>query len=158
MSVGIEFWVPEFGGDAFLEPLRDKVFESLRLFVYLFNRVVEHLIKKGLNKPMVPQHFQSAPLSLLRQPHPAMPLILDKGLGRGRQLLQHIRNGSRRHSESVRQRAARYLPILRLAQGEYCLQIVVYRLRSIIRLAARCHCPTPFLQLDFFFILGEPKN
>jgi len=34
MSVGIEFWVPEFGGDAFLEPLRDKAVSYTHLDVY----------------------------------------------------------------------------------------------------------------------------
>ena len=60
MSMRIEFRVPEFGGDAFFESLRDEMFEALCLLMHFFYRVVEHLVKKGLDEPMVTQHFQSA--------------------------------------------------------------------------------------------------
>jgi len=92
MAMGIELRISEFGGNAFLEPLRNKVFEPLCLFMHFFDRIVEHLIKKGLDEPVVTQHFQSALHSNLRKQHPAMPLVLDQWLSRGRQLLQHIRN------------------------------------------------------------------
>jgi hypothetical protein len=107
---------------------------------------------------MVTQHFESAQLPPLRQSHPAMPLVLDQRLGGTREFLQHIRYGSRRHSEPICQPGATDAPIPWLTQGEDSLQIIVHRFGICVRLAACSHGPALFLQLDFYFILGDPKN
>jgi hypothetical protein len=57
---GINFRVPELGGDALFKPLGDEMFETLRLFMYLVDRVVQYLVKKSLDEPMVPHHFHRA--------------------------------------------------------------------------------------------------
>ena len=65
MPMRINGRVPELGGDALLKPFRDEVFQSLRLFMNLFQRIIEHFIEKGLDQPMMTQDFESAPLSRL---------------------------------------------------------------------------------------------
>ena len=47
-----------------------KVLQPFRLVVHLFNRVVEDLEQKRLEQPMMPQHFERAPPSGLRQAAP----------------------------------------------------------------------------------------
>src|ERR1035441_4749079 len=69
--------------------------QSLSLFMHFFDRIVEHLIEKCLNQPMVTHHLDCSPFPRSRQPYPAMPLILDQRRGRSCQFLQHVRNRSR---------------------------------------------------------------
>ena len=60
MPMGINFRVPELGGNALFKSLGDEMFQALRLFMHFIDRVIEYLIKKCLNKPVVTHHLQGS--------------------------------------------------------------------------------------------------
>ncbi len=78
MPVWVELRITKFGSYPLLEPFRDKVFESLRFFVYLFDRVVQYFVQESLYQPMMADDLKSPPLSLMGENDTAVSLIFDK--------------------------------------------------------------------------------
>src|SRR6185437_4494513 len=92
MPVRIRLRMPQFRRDPLLKPLADEVLQALRLFMQLVDRVVEHLIQKGLDQTVMPHHFKGPSSPGPRQSHSAMPLVLHQRRGRTGELLQHVRH------------------------------------------------------------------
>ena len=63
MAVRVELWMAQFRGDALFKPLRDEMFEALRFFVDLFERVVQDLVEECFNEAMMAQHLKRTPLA-----------------------------------------------------------------------------------------------
>ena len=63
MTVRIELCVAQLCGDALLEPFRDEMFKALRLFVNLFERVVQDFVEKGFDETMMAKHLKSPPFA-----------------------------------------------------------------------------------------------
>ena len=77
MSMRIDGRIPEFNGDALLEPFGDEMLQPFRLLMDFFQRVIQHLEQKCLDQSMMTQDFERASLSRRRQTHTVMALILD---------------------------------------------------------------------------------
>ena len=60
-SMRINLWVAQFGSDSFFKALRNKVLQALGFVVQFFERIVEDLVQKCLDQPMMAKNLKSAP-------------------------------------------------------------------------------------------------
>ena len=71
----IGFRVAEFGRDTILQLFRNEMLQTLRFFVDLFPRVIEHVVKEPLDQTMVPHDLHCALPAGRRKANSMMPLI-----------------------------------------------------------------------------------
>lgn len=58
MSMRIELWPSKFQINPFFQPFRDKMLQPLGFVVYLLNGIVQHLVQKRLEQPVVAHNLQ----------------------------------------------------------------------------------------------------
>ena len=116
----------EFRGDAFLEPLGNEMFKPLSLLVNFFDRVIEDLIKKRFDQPMMAQDFKRTTPPLRRQSNTATLFVFDIRRLIRSELLQHVGNRCWRDSKALCKSRARNASLFRSAEAKNRLQIVVH--------------------------------
>ncbi len=125
MPVRVCFRITQLGGNAVLKLFGDEMLQSLRFFMNLVPRIVEHVVKEAFEQAMVANHFQCTPSTSCRKAYPAVLLITDEGGLLSCQPLHHPRYGSRTNSEPFCQRVARHPIVLCAAQLKNGFEIVV---------------------------------
>lgn len=103
-------------------------------FVNLFDRVIENLVEKGFDQPMMTQDLKSAALSFGSQSHSAVLFVFHVRLRSRSQLLQHIGHGCWRHVQSLSERSTRNGVLFWSAEGEDRLKVVVDRFSIVVHL------------------------
>ncbi len=80
----------ELSGDALFEALGDEVFKPLSFLVDFVPRVVEHLVKEGLNETMMADDLKSALLSGLGELDAVVLLVRYERCLLSCELLEHV--------------------------------------------------------------------
>lgn len=129
MPVRVRVGISQLGGNPVFQPLGNEVLQPFGLFMNFVPRIVQKIVKKSFQQPVMAQNFHGAMLSRSRQEHPVVLFVFDKrGLLR-RQPLKHSRHRGRTHTESLGKSVARDPLFFRSAQFQYCFQVIVYRFR-----------------------------
>ncbi len=63
MPMGVLLRVAKFSGDAFLETLGDEMLQALGLIVQFVDGVVQNLVEKGLDQPMMTNNLEGTSFS-----------------------------------------------------------------------------------------------
>ena len=58
MPVGIDFRMPKLGGNALFKSLGDEMLQTLGLFMHFVDWIIEDLVEKRLDQPMVTHDFE----------------------------------------------------------------------------------------------------
>ena len=128
MPVRVRLGITQFGGDPVFESLRYEVFQPLGLLVYFIPRIAEEFMQELFQQAMVAQYFQSPALAGRRQPHTTMFFVPYEGGALRGELLEHARYRGRAHSQMRGQGVTGDAILLRTAQLQNRLQIVIDRL------------------------------
>lgn len=96
-------------------------------------------MQKSFEQTMVPQNFQSAALSHLRQANAVMLLVAHKRRPVPGKFLKHSRHGSGANFEVAGYRVARHRPAFGTAQLPNSLQVIVYGFGSCRNLLFSWH-------------------
>ena len=127
MSVRVRVGISQFGGDSVFQPLGNEVLQPFGFFMYFIPRIVQNIMKKSFQQPVMAQNFHCAMFSRFRQEHPVVLFVLhERGFLR-RQPLKHPSHRGRTHTEPLCQRVARDPLFFRPAQLQYCFQVIVHR-------------------------------
>ena len=108
MSVRICFGITQLGRNTILKLFGDEMLQSFRLFMDFVPGIIENVMQKAFEQPVVANHFQSAFSAGSRKAYPVLLFITHGGGALPRQLLEHSRYGSRAYSEPFRKRIARH--------------------------------------------------
>src|SRR5439155_7960846 len=127
VPVWIGLRVPQFRRDTIFEPLRDEMFQPFCLIVNLVPRVVEEIMEKTLQQPVMAKNLQSAHLPRRCQTCAVVLFVFDERRLLSRELLQHSSHGGSTDTEMMSQGVAGHPFLFRAAQLQYRFQIVVYR-------------------------------
>ncbi len=96
--MGIPVGITEEGGYAIFEPLGNKVLQAFRFFVYFIPRVLQNIVKKQFQKPMMADELPGAALTSSGQASATMPFVENQRRPLQRKLLEH--SGDRRRADT----------------------------------------------------------
>ena len=115
MSVRICVGITQLGGNAVLKPFGDEMLQAFRLFMDFVPGIIENVMQKAFEQPVVANHFQSASPAGSRKAYPVVLFITHEGRMLPRQLLEHSGYGSRAYSEPFRKSIARHTGVFSAA-------------------------------------------
>ena len=135
--MGVDVGITQLGGYAVFQPLGNEVLEPLGFLVNFIPRIVQEIVKESFQEPMVTHNFQRTVPPGWREEHTVMFLIVDPSGFVAGQLLKHSGYRGCSDAEPLRKSVAGDPLFFWSAQFEYCLQVIVYRLRGEERLCLR---------------------
>ena len=89
MTVRIERRIAQNSRHAILESFRNKMLQTVGLFVHFVPRILQDIVQEKFQQAMVPHEFPTAPLARRRKAHSVMLLVDDQRWLLRRELLQH---------------------------------------------------------------------
>ena len=92
MAIGIDLRISQDRGYPVLESLGDEMLRALRFFMDLIPGILQYVVQKKLQQPMVAHKFPSSALAGRGQPDSPVLLIHDQRRALYRQALQHPRD------------------------------------------------------------------
>lgn len=128
--MGVNVGISQLGGYPVLQALGNKMFQAFGFFVDFIPGIIQKIVKKSFQEPMMAHNFQRAMLPGRRQNHAVMLLIVNPGRFVARQFLKHARYRSGTDTEPHRKRVASDPFFFRAAQFEDCFEVIVNRLGS----------------------------
>ena len=72
---GSIFGMPKLGGNTFFKSLGDEMLQTLGLFMHFVDWIIEHLVEKCLDQPMVTHDLERSLLPRCGEQNAAMPLV-----------------------------------------------------------------------------------
>lgn len=125
--MGVDVGIAQLGGYPVLEALRNIVLQAFGFFVNFIPWIIQEIVKKPFQEPMMAHNFQRTMLPRRRQDHTVMLLIVDPSRFMGCELLKHARYRRRSDAKPFRQSVTGDPFFFRPAQFEYCFKIIVDR-------------------------------
>ena len=134
MAMRIDFRIAENRRDPIFKSLRDEVFQPFCFLVHFVPGVLQNVVKKQFQQTMVPDQFPGPPFAGRSEPDTSVLFIQNQGRALRCELLKHSGHRRGTNSKPLGQSVRRDARILRPAQLQDGLEVVVYGFRGCERL------------------------
>ena len=125
MPVRIDFRIAEDRRDPIFKSLRDEVFQPFCFLVHFVPGVLQNVVKKQFQQTVVPDQFPRPPFASRSEPDASVFFIQNQGRALRRELLKHSGHRRGANSQPLGQGVRRYPCVLRPAQFQNGLEVIV---------------------------------
>ena len=139
MSMRIDFRIAENRGNPIFKSLRDEVFQPFCFLVHFVPGVLQNVVQKQFQQAVMPDQFPRPPFAGGSEPDTSVLFIQNQGRPLRRELLKHSGHRRSANCQPLGQSVGRDARILRAAQFQNGLEVVVDRFRGLRSDWFSCH-------------------